>query len=62
MTVAQLTPSVVFLVGVAALLTLDIGVLSRRNETMTTRSAMPSEPNTIMKTNRLSMLSDSSMR
>jgi hypothetical protein len=40
MTVAQLTPWVVFLVGVAALLTLDIGVLSRRNETMTTRSAL----------------------
>jgi tellurite resistance protein TerC len=40
MTVAQLTPWVVFLVGVAALLILDIGVLSRRSETMTTRSAL----------------------
>jgi tellurite resistance protein TerC len=40
MTVAQLAPWVVFLVGVAALLTLDIGVLGRRSETMTTRSAL----------------------
>jgi TerC family integral membrane protein len=40
MTTAQLTPWVVFLVGVAALLILDIGVLSRRNATMTTRSAL----------------------
>jgi len=40
MTIAQLTPWVVFLVGVAALLILDIGVLSRRNATMTTRSAL----------------------
>jgi tellurite resistance protein TerC len=40
MTVAQLTPWVVFLVGVAALLTLDIGVLSRRSEIMSTRSAL----------------------
>ena len=40
MTVAQLTPWVVFLVGVAALLILDIGVLGRRSETMTTRSAL----------------------
>jgi len=40
MTVAQLTPRVVFLVGVAALLILDIGVLSRRSEIMTTRSAL----------------------
>ena len=40
MTVAELTPWVVFLVGVAALLILDIGVLGRRSETMTTRSAL----------------------
>ena len=40
MTVAELTPWVVFLVGVAALLILDIGVLSRRSETMTTRNAL----------------------
>jgi tellurite resistance protein TerC len=40
MTTAQLTPWVVFLVGVATLLILDIGVLSRRSETMTTRSAL----------------------
>jgi len=40
MTIAQLTPWVVFLVGVAALLILDIGVLGRRNETMTTRNAL----------------------
>ena len=40
MTVAELTPWVVFLVGVAALLILDIGVLSRRSATMTTRSAL----------------------
>ena len=40
MTTAQLTPWVVFLVGVAALLILDIGVLSRRNATMTTHSAL----------------------
>jgi tellurite resistance protein TerC len=40
MTVAQLAPWVVFLVGVAALLVLDIGVVSRRSEIMTTRSAL----------------------
>jgi len=40
MTVAELTPWVVFLVGVAALLILDIGVLSRRSEIMSTRSAL----------------------
>ena len=40
MTVAQLTPWIVFLGGVAALLILDIGVLGRRSETMTTRSAL----------------------
>ncbi|MCX6373148.1 MAG: TerC/Alx family metal homeostasis membrane protein [Actinobacteria bacterium] len=40
MTVAQPTPWIVFLVGVAALLILDIGVLSRRGEIMTTRSAL----------------------
>ena len=40
MTVAQFTPWVVFLVGVAALLVLDIGVLGRRREIMTTRSAL----------------------
>jgi len=40
MTVAQLTPWVVFLVGAAALLVLDIGILGRRSATMTTRSAL----------------------
>jgi len=40
MTLAQLTPWIVFLGGVAALLILDIGVLGRRSETMTTRSAL----------------------
>ncbi len=40
MTVAQVTPWVVFLVGVTALLILDVGVLGRRSETMTTRSAL----------------------
>jgi tellurite resistance protein TerC len=40
MTFAELTPWIVFLVGVAALLILDIGVLSRRSEIMTTRSAL----------------------
>jgi tellurite resistance protein TerC len=40
MTLADLTPWIVFLVGVAALLILDIGVLSRRSEIMTTRSAL----------------------
>jgi tellurite resistance protein TerC len=40
MTVAELTPWVVFLVGVAALLILDIGVLSRHSSTMTTYSAL----------------------
>lgn len=40
MTVAQLTPWVVFLVGAAALLGLDIGILGRRSATMTTRSAL----------------------
>ena len=40
MTLTELTPWVVFLVGVAALLILDIGVLSRRSEVMTTRSAL----------------------
>jgi tellurite resistance protein TerC len=40
MTFAELTPWIVFLVGVAALLVLDIGVLGRRSETMSTRSAL----------------------
>lgn len=40
MTVAQLTPWVVFLVGASALLVLDIGILGRRSATMTTRSAL----------------------
>lgn len=40
MTVGQLTPWVVFLVGAAALLVLDIGILGRRSATMTTRSAL----------------------
>lgn len=40
MTVAELTPWVVFLVAVAALLIIDIGVLGRRGETMSTRSAL----------------------
>lgn len=40
MTLAEFTPWIAFLVGVAALLILDIGVVGRRGETMTTRSAL----------------------
>jgi tellurite resistance protein TerC len=40
MTLAELTPWIVFLVGVTALLILDIGVVGRRSETMSTRTAL----------------------
>jgi tellurite resistance protein TerC len=40
MTFAELTPWIVFLVAVAALLFLDIGIVSRRSEVMSTRSAL----------------------
>ena len=40
MTLAELTPWIVFLVAVAALLILDIGIVGRRGETMSTRSAL----------------------
>jgi tellurite resistance protein TerC len=40
MTLAEVTPWVVFLVGVAVLLIVDLGVVGRRGETMPTRTAL----------------------
>ncbi len=40
MTLAELTPWIVFLVGVTALLIVDLGVVGRRGEIMSTRSAL----------------------